>query len=376
MALPQFEYPRNALINFQPINDAIDSNRQNALAQRQASQADERIAMDRRRLQMAEQESAEQRQMRQVQRWGSQARVLADLPEGPQKQAYADRWYAANPQLVQYVNERGIDHRHPDFWKMLAAEAGNYDPLGEQAKRAELAKSNAQAGLATAQATNLGSTDDIREFTFAQKHGFNGSFDDWINKKREKSPLGYRTTAQGNLEAIPGGPADVKMNEKRQQDFASMQAMLQQLDEYAKSVNKVATHPGLSSNFGIPGYIWNIPGGNAADAQALLDTLRTQGAFSTLQEMRNASKTGGALGSVSDKEIAMLQNAIAPLGKAQSYQQLKDSLAGILSHIEASKQRIRNAYADHWNNGGVAAKQAPQGAPAGAGQANDPLGIR
>jgi hypothetical protein len=174
---------------------------------------------------------------------------------------------------------------------------------------------------------------------------------------KTKVPPGYRPTSEGNLEAIPGGPADIKINEKRQQDYAQATAMTQQLDELAKSVNTVLTAPGLDKNFGVQGYVPNIPGGKAANAQALLDTLRTQGAFAALQEMRNASKTGGALGAVSDKESVMLQNAIAALQRVQSADQARKQLQVFLDHIEASKSRIRNAYNDHWNRAGEASKR-------------------
>lgn len=180
---------------------------------------------------------------------------------------------------------------------------------------------------------------------------------------KTKMPAGYRPTPDGNMEAVPGGPADIKMNEKRQQDFASATQVIQQLDELSRSVNRVSTAPGLDKNFGVQGYVPNVPGGKAADAAALLETLKTQGAFAALQEMRNASKTGGALGAVSDRENQMLQNAIAALQKAQSAKQVRDQLKVLNDHVETSKQRIRDAYNDHWNRGGEAAKRGMGGGP-------------
>ena len=115
------------------------------------------------------------------------ARVIDEMPDGPQKAQAAQRFWTSNPDLASHAGQYGLDVNHPQVWKMIQAEAGKYNPLGEQLKRAELAKSNAQAGLATAQAANVGTTDDIREFTFAQKNGFSGGFDDWMVKKREGS---------------------------------------------------------------------------------------------------------------------------------------------------------------------------------------------
>lgn len=179
-----------------------------------------------------------------------------------------------------------------------------------------------------------------------------------------KTPQGYRKTPAGNMEAIPGGPADVKTSEKRQQDFASMQAINQQYDDLEKSANELLKHKGLGGNFGMSGVVPNIPGGTAADAWAKLENLRTQGGFATLQAMRNASKTGGALGAISDKENAMLQNAIAPLQKVQSEKAAREALQKIIDHAQASKARIAAAYEDHWNNAGAAARTPPSQAGA------------
>jgi pectate lyase len=107
-----------------------------------------------------------------------------------------------------------------------------------------------------------------------------------------------------------------------------------------------------------------MPGGKAADAAALLETLRARGGFAVLQEMRNASKTGGALGNVSDTEGKRLEASMAALAKASSYEQVVQQLKNIIAHNEASKQRIRDAYNDHWNNAGAAAKQTMGGGPA------------
>ena len=75
----------------------------------------------------------------------------------------------------------------------------------------------------------------------------------------QKTPPGYRPTADGNMEAVPGGPADVKINEKRQQDFASVQHLTQSLDSLQRAANDVLQHKGLGGNFGVSGAFPNIP---------------------------------------------------------------------------------------------------------------------
>jgi hypothetical protein len=136
---------------------------------------------------------------------------------------------------------------------------------------------------------------------------------------------------------------------KRAQDAKAEQiavdAATSDLDRLASATNAVLNHPGLDRITGLVGVLPNRPGGDAANAQALMETLRSQIGFSVLQAMRAASKTGGALGAVSDKENEMLQNNLAALSTSQSPEQMRASLQNILQYVENNKQRINDAYA-------------------------------
>jgi hypothetical protein len=77
-------------------------------------------------------------------------------------------------------------------------------------------------------------------------------------------------------------------------------------------------------------------GGTAAhDLNKLLDTVKSNAGFQELSKMRQASPTGAALGSVTERELALLQSTIGNLEQSQSAAQLKDNL-----------RRVKNTYAD------------------------------
>lgn len=83
-----------------------------------------------------------------------------------------------------------------------------------------------------------------------------------------------------------------------------------------------------------------IPGTDAKNFQAELQTLKANIAFGELTEMRAASKTGGALGQVSDKEMQLLESSLGALDQAQSPANLKAQLEKIeqsLARWEAAK---------------------------------------
>jgi len=161
---------------------------------------------------------------------------------------------------------------------------------------------------------------------------------------KEKAPPGYRFKDDGSLEAIPGGPADLKQQGAFNQDSAALTGGMSAMDRLATAANEAMNHPGLAGITGLRGALPNIPGGEAADAQAKLNTLKSQVAFGVLQDMRNNSKTGGALGSVSDAEGKRLEANLAALEKSQSYEAMKDSLKKIVEYASGAKDRLNGAF--------------------------------
>jgi len=130
------------------------------------------------------------------------------------------------------------------------------------------------------------------------------------------------------------------------------------LDRLGQQAQALKDHSGIGRITGIPGALPNVPGMAGADAQAKLDTLKSQAAFTVLQAMRNASKTGGALGQVSDREELMLANNLAALQNSQSKQALQDNLQRIIDWAAGAKARMKNAYDMTYN-------EAQPAAPAG-----------
>ena len=181
---------------------------------------------------------------------------------------------------------------------------------------------------------------------------------------QQKPPPGYRPSAAGDLEAIPGGPADMKQRGQFNQDTGILQASTSGLDRLGSAANALLKHPGLSKSTGlmsvVPGVggLVSIPGTDAANFKAGLDTLKSQVGFSVLQEMRNNSKTGGALGQVSDRENVMLQNNLAALDRSQSEPEFKAALQQIVDYTDAAKDRLRSAF--NMKHGDVQEQATPQ----------------
>lgn len=161
------------------------------------------------------------------------------------------------------------------------------------------------------------------------------------------SPKQQRDIAEKNAKEMP-------------QDLASYQNAIANLEALKKSATEIREHPGLAGISGGMSAFPNMPGSNAANAEALMTTLKSKTAFSTLQAMRDASKTGGALGSVSEKEIAYLENSLGAFANAQNVAQRRAELKKVETYADAAKARLNNAMRQRYGEG-IFKQQDPLG---------------
>lgn len=117
---------------------------------------------------------------------------------------------------------------------------------------------------------------------------------------------------------------------------------------------------------GVGSLLSKIPGSSAANVSAELSSVAANVAFQALQAMREASKTGGALGQVSERELDLLSAVEGSIRQNQS----PDNLRKNLLLIKASMQRFMAAaggvlpMASHGGaspSGGLVPMTAPDG---------------
>lgn len=168
---------------------------------------------------------------------------------------------------------------------------------------------------------------------------------------KPKAPPNYRWTEDGNLERIPGGAADEKVVNAFHADTLGVQSATSAMDNLLGVANQVLNSPGLEGNYGLKGVLPNVPGGEAANAKALLQRLKDVAGFSALNDLKAAGKNGSSgLGAVTEFEHKILQNQLANLDKAQSVAQVKQEIANLVKATEASKQRLSNHYRSVYGN--------------------------
>lgn len=113
---------------------------------------------------------------------------------------------------------------------------------------------------------------------------------------------------------------------------------------FIKDLIALRDHPGLSE---ITGFAAGRLPGLTADgraAQALYDKVVAKGGFQALQDMRNASKTGGALGNVSNQEGKQLTASFAAIDRRQDAKDVQSAIDQVIGDIEGANTRMREAY--------------------------------
>lgn len=141
-------------------------------------------------------------------------------------------------------------------------------------------------------------------------------------------------------------------------------------ESFVKDLMALRNHPGLSE---ITGFVaGRVPGITDAGraAQALYDKVVAKGGFQALQDLRDASKTGGALGNVSNQEGKQLTASFAAIDRRQNVTDVQAALDAAIADVEGARTRMREAYDDTYKY------KTERGGAAPAKSAPDPLGIR
>jgi hypothetical protein len=218
---------------------------------------------------------------------------------------------------------------------------GEATPITKQYSQQYMAKRNAERlAMEKAQADI-----DAARALAEQRRGAGGG---------EKAPTGYRFTADGNLEAIPGGPAfqkeqnmDEKQRAKADAGIAQAERLITKVDQALEKVSGWTAGVGEALQ---PGLVTRMTG--AADLKADLETIKANLGFAELQAMREASPTGGALGQVAVQELVALQSTVASLDQAQSPDQLRERLGEVKKHYENWRNAVMQARDGVKTNGG------------------------
>ena len=182
-------------------------------------------------------------------------------------------------------------------------------------------------------------TADIKNFNKAVEKGYPGSFFEYqralksgdtqvsIGSVPQDFIIVTNELGEITMEVIPGSPTDIKAKkEQAGKDEGAEVRNVQKsivIEDIDRLKTKIIEAPwynpvagSILAKFMENPYIGS--GGNRIDAEGLATTIKSSIGFDRLQQMREESPTGGALGQVSELELVTLQATLGSLDLNQS----------------------------------------------------------
>jgi hypothetical protein len=132
--------------------------------------------------------------------------------------------------------------------------------------------------------------------------------------------------------------ADLKTYEAQKTQQGKVQAITDNADRIINTIDQAIPLVGYTTA-GLAGAA-NIPGTEGRDLETALTTIKANLGFDRLQQMRDASKTGGALGQVAVKELEALQATVASLDRGQSPDKLRENLKDIKYYYDRWRKAV------------------------------------
>ena len=291
----------------------------------------------------------------------ARAQLFADNPAALVAQSDAQRATQAEQQRTQMQNEM-IANLYPEGSKeraMILAGVGAteatkqaFAPPPEPVQYASAADA---AGVRRyTEGPDIGQPVPGFETPRAERGGIRIGADGSIQIGGPVDGLGFGSAARGQEPAfvrtregdtvVTPGPQQETYNKARRglDEFVAQNSIvLGDIDKALQSVGPWSTGAG-SALKDLP-----IVGGitPAGQMESLMETIRANVGFDKLQAMREASPTGGALGAVTEKELAFLQAVFGSLRQDISPENVTRNLTRLREHMVGREQRIKEAFA-------------------------------
>ena len=164
------------------------------------------------------------------------------------------------------------------------------------------------------------------------------------------------------LVATPGGPEAAAAGKAKTASDLAFSSFKNKADIVDKKITNALASIDLNGQWvaGYGSYLQNLPNTEAIKFKGYLDTIKANLGYEELQNMRDNSPTGGALGAISERETTFLQSMQASLDQAQKPEDLRK----ILTELQVGRRKFQ-AEREAIMRGGQSGGQAPEAPPSG-----------
>ena len=240
---------------------------------------------------------------------------------------------------VMLAEQAGLTPDMPEYQTYILT--GELPKPADPMKRIEMERAQLELeALRNPQAKDT-RTDDIREYEFARSQGYDGTFQQFMTDMKKAGAatqtvnvgdgapgLGKLSTDYGYIldpvtrqpkidpetglpmaAPVPGSPAAMEVV-KGQNKAAAANSNAMVASDIVTTAADRALKAAKNRNFGATGtsIVGMLPWTDSAEVMDQVDVLKAQASIENLTAMREASPTGGALGSVTPDELKILQD--------------------------------------------------------------------
>jgi len=159
---------------------------------------------------------------------------------------------------------------------------------------------------------------------------------------------GFSKGENGTLVPVPGGKPAREIADTEMAKELARSNQLRKAKLVTKKIDEAIGNMGFTTTGAVGSVARNIPliPTKAKDLSGTLNTIKSNISIDELMSMREASKTGGALGNVSDRENQMLADAAGALETEQTQDQLVSNLKEIRKRYSNIQLIIENRTGD------------------------------
>ncbi|EAO2793489.1 acyltransferase [Salmonella enterica] len=165
-----------------------------------------------------------------------------------------------------------------------------------------------------------------------------------------------RETNQIKLDGLKQKQADVRQKAEiaRADRQAAAQGAVDTFSTALDSLNEIEQSPGLSKAVGIRSAFPTVPGSDAANFEARLDTFKAQTFLPMVQSLKG-------MGALSDAEGKKLSDAVGALSPKMSEKAFRDSIGKIRNQLESKLSTVKKQFDYQEPVQNMPGKQSPAG---------------
>jgi hypothetical protein len=150
---------------------------------------------------------------------------------------------------------------------------------------------------------------------------------------------GAAARAQAEAEATKTGTGMAERALDLPAARAEMRQTVATFDRMQKHVDEIVASDDLWKAVGIGRGLSKIPSSAGADVAAVIASIKSEAGLITLQMLRNMSKTGGAVGNVTDFEQRLFQDYLEPLSSVdQSPEAFRERVRSLTAFLNEQKE--------------------------------------